>query len=143
MGFCDANDQISNSDYGVVSDVDYGNKNDGKRWKTALHLDGRKQSCLITKQETPYFECSLPIDEILWDYVKIFQCVQNVPGKLEVHVVPNEKYSDEIEQKIITSLEEEFSEWFDLEYFKVNDIPLTKSGKRRLVVVNHDFNQKD
>ncbi|AKB72875.1 phenylacetate--CoA ligase family protein [Methanosarcina mazei] len=130
-------------DYGVVSDVDYGNKNDGKRWKTALHLDGRKQSCLITKQETPYFECSLPIDEILWDYVKIFQCVQNVPGKLEVHVVPNEKYSDEIEQKIITSLEEEFSEWFDLEYFKVNDIPLTKSGKRRLVVVNHDFNQKD
>jgi len=128
-------------DYGIISDTNNGCKKCGNRWKTVIHLDGRKQNCLVTKQETLYFECSLPIDEFVWDYVKIFQYVQNTPGELELHVVPNEKYSEETEQKIITWLKEEFSEWFYVKFVKVNDIPLTKSGKRRLVVVNHEFNQ--
>jgi phenylacetate-CoA ligase len=129
-------------DYGIISDVNSGYKIGGKKWKTAIHLDGRKQNCLITKQKTSYFECSLPIDEIIGDYAKMFQCVQNFPGEFEVRVIPSEKYSDEIEQKIITMLKAEFSEWFDVKFLKVNEIPLTKSGKRRLVVVNHVFNQK-
>lgn len=129
-------------DYGKIVDSNYGCIKCGSKWKTVLQLDGRKQNYLVTKQETLYPECSLSIDKFVWDYVTIFQYVQDAPGELELRVVPNEKYSEEAEQKIIATQKERLSEWFDIKFLKVDDIPRTKSGKRRLVVINHDFNQK-
>ncbi len=129
-------------DYGVISGVNHECAKCESKWKTVIRLDGRKQNFLVTKQRTLYPECSLSIDKFTWEYIKIFQYVQNTPGELELHVVPNDRYSEDAERKIIAQQKEKLSEWFDVKYVKVNHISRTMSGKRRLVIINHNFCQK-
>jgi phenylacetate-CoA ligase len=126
-------------DFGKIENVIHECPKCGNRSKTILQLDGRMQNYLVTRYGTFYPECLIPMGKFLWKYVKTCQFVQNTPGELELRFVPNEQYSNEVEAEIISWEKKELSEWFDLTFLKVDDIPLTRSGKRRLVVVNHEF----
>ena len=108
----------------------------GKAWKTIFHLDGRKQEFLVTKQGTLYPGHSVTIEKFIWDYVKIFQFVQNSPGVIELHIVPNRNFIRNIEKKILDAQKKRLSEWFDVKLVKVDEILRTKNGKRRLVINN-------
>ena len=124
---------------------DYGKVNEGivtcpvcgKSAKTVQHLDGRKQYYLTTKYGTKFSGLSVYTDYFIWDYVSSFQFVQNKPGEIELHIVPRDNYSQEIEMRILEAQKKKLSDWFDsIRIIKETEIPLTKAGKRRLVVVN-------
>jgi phenylacetate-CoA ligase len=109
----------------------------GKSWKTVYRLDGRRQNYLTTKQGTKFPGLSVVIDKFIWDYVSNFQFVQNTPGEIELHIVPRSNYSNEIEAKVLEAQRKRLSDWFDpIRIIKDPEIPLTKAGKRRLVIVN-------
>ncbi|HTY46091.1 MAG TPA: hypothetical protein VMB46_00290 [Methanomassiliicoccales archaeon] len=109
----------------------------GKRWKTVIKLDGRRQYYLTTKQGTRFPGLSVWVDKFIWDYVSSFQFVQNEPGALELHIIPRSDLSKEVEKRILDAQKKRLSEWFEpITLVKESEIPLTISGKRRLVVVN-------
>jgi hypothetical protein len=63
--------------------------------------------------------------------------VQNNPGEIEFHIVPRDNFTDEVEMRILEAQKKKLSDWFDpIKIIKETEIPLTKAGKRRLVVVN-------
>jgi len=88
---------------------------------------------LIVHYFTGYFE---------WvDSVEQFQVLQNEPDKLTLLLIGNEKFNDEAKSKIQSDIGEYIGEDMELEIRIVEDIPLTRSGKRRFVIRNipHEF----
>lgn len=126
-------------DYGKIADTLERCEECGKLWKTVYKLDGRKQYYLTTKQGTKFPGLSVRVDKFIWDYVSIFQFVQNKPGEIELHVVPRHSLTKEAEERILEAQKKRLSEWFEpITLVKESEIPLTNSGKRRLVIVNID-----
>jgi phenylacetate-CoA ligase len=124
-------------DYGKISELKDNCAICGKNWKTTFHLDGRKHEFLVTKQNTLYAGHSVTIDKFIWDYVRIFQFIQNKPGYIELYIVPRGNLSKKIENKILNAQKKRLSKWFDVSLVKVDDIIRTKGGKRGLVIVNN------
>ena len=123
-------------DYGKISERQNNCKVCRKEWKTIFHLDGRKQEFLVTKQGTLYPGHSVKIDKFIWNHVKIFQFVQNAPGVVELHIVPNGNFTRNAEKKIVDAQKKRLAEWFDVILVKVDEILRTKAGKRGLVINN-------
>jgi len=113
----------------------------GRSLKTVQHLDGRKQYYLTTKYGTTFPGLNVSIDYFIWDYVSSFQFVQNKPGDIELHIVPKDNFTEEVEMQILEAQKKRLSDWFEsIQIIKETEIPLTKAGKRRLVVVNEISN---
>lgn len=97
-------------------------------------IEGRDSDILITPSGkhlivhyfTGYFE---------WvDTVKQFQVVQNEIDKITLKLVPNDKFDNEARSKIQNEISEYIGTDVQLEIKIVDDIPLTRSGKRRFVL---------
>ena len=99
-------------------------------------LDGREQEFLITKEGEKIPGFSINIDQFTWDYVEIFQIVQNKIGEIEFHIKPKDNYNKDIESKILESHRKKWGGFFDISIVLKNDIKKTPSGKLRLVVNN-------
>ncbi len=81
---------------------------------------------LIVHYFTGYFE---------WvDTVTQFQVVQDTIDKITLRLVPNSKFDDEARLKIQNDVREYIGSDVSLEIKIVDDIPLTRSGKRRFVI---------
>jgi phenylacetate-CoA ligase len=124
-------------DYGKIADELTKCTICGRSWKTVHQLDGRKQYYLTTKQGTKFPGLSLDCDKFIWDHVSTFQWVQNRPGKIELHIIPRDNLTKEIEARILEAQRKRLSDWFEpITLVKQSEIPRTKAGKRRMVVVN-------
>lgn len=99
-------------------------------------LDGRNQEFLVTKQNNKIPGFTISIDKFVWDYVEFFQVIQNEVGKVEFHIVPKINYDSTIKQKILTSQEKKWGEFFDMEIIEKKEIFRTGAGKYRLVINN-------
>ena len=99
-------------------------------------LDGRSQDFLITREGMKIPGMSIVIDKFTWDYVDIFQIVQNEIGKVEFHIVPRPGYSPEIENRIIQSQEKKWGGFFDVKIILEDKIERTRGAKQRLIVNN-------
>lgn len=66
--------------------------------------------------------------------VDTFQVVQYEPGAITVRVVPNAAYSASTANRIIATLKDRGAHDLSIEVEVVNQIPLTKGGKRRFVI---------
>ena len=96
-------------------------------------LDGRAQEVLVTQLGTRVPGTTVTIDPFLWDYVQSYQFVQNEPGKLELHIVPRDNYSSDIEKALIANQTKRMAGLFDLSVVYLDHIERTRAGKRRLV----------
>jgi phenylacetate-CoA ligase len=105
-------------------------------------IDGRDSDILITPKGkylivhnfTGYFE---------WiDSVEQFQIRQDKIDEFDIILIVNSKYTHEIERKIFKYWEEYINENVKIEINVVDDIPLTKSGKRRFLIRNKDIKLK-
>ncbi len=126
-------------DYGKIEETSAKCKVCGRSWRTVFQLDGRKQYYLTTRHGTKFSALSIScgVDKFIWDYVSNFQFVQNKPGEIELHIIPRNKLTPEVEARIIEAQRKRLAEWFEpINLVKETEIPLTTSGKRRLVVVN-------
>lgn len=100
------------------------------------HLQGRAQDFVIDKKGRRIPALSVNIQKYTWDYVDIYQLVQNKAGELIVRFVPKANFTEAIKESILDYLRRDYSEFFDVHLEVVNDIARTESGKRRLLISN-------
>lgn len=99
-------------------------------------LDGRNQEYLIDKNRRKIPGFTIDIDKFVWDYVEVFQVVQNQVGKIEFHIVTNTNYNSKIKNLILESQVKKWGSLFEIEIIEEKFIEKTKSGKCRLIVNN-------
>lgn len=78
---------------------------------------------------------SIVIDEATWDFVRLFQVRQRRPGAIALAVVGRHGKLSEAQRRFV--LDAQVRRWgalFDIALEEVDDIPLSVSGKRQLVV---------
>jgi phenylacetate-CoA ligase len=100
------------------------------------NLDGRNQEFLIARDGAKIPGFTICIDKFTWNYVEVFQVIQNEPGKLEFHIKPRPSYTPEIEARIMASQQEKWSQFFDMKIIIEPEIPRTIRGKLRLIINN-------
>lgn len=110
-------------------------KCDCGRGLSLLHqIKGRDSDILVTPSGknlivhffTGFFEWLSTVEQ--------FQVRQHAKDKIEVLLVRNDQYTDAEEKKIYTEVKNYIGSDVDLELTYVNDIPLTRSGKRRFII---------
>jgi phenylacetate-CoA ligase len=100
------------------------------------NLQGRTQDMVINKKGRNVLAISANIQKYVWEYVNIYQLVQNRVGELIIRVVPKKNFTEEIKELILKELRREYSEFFDMQLEVVDRIERTKAGKRRIVISN-------
>jgi len=101
------------------------------------HLCGRSQEYLIDRHGSKVPGTSVVIDEFTWDYARQYQVKQENVGEIEILLVPRSGLiSEEVVAQILDYQKARWGEFFDIGIKVVNDIPLTSSGKSKLVDVN-------
>jgi len=104
---------------------------------TMSNLDGRNQEYLVAKNGERIPGFTISIDKFTWEYVSIFQVIQNEPGRLEFHIMPrSSSYNPKVEKQILTSQQAKWGQFFDMEIVLKSDIPRTPGGKLRLIINN-------
>ena len=99
-------------------------------------LQGRTQDFFIDKKGRRIHAMSINIRQCTWDFVSVFQLVQNTAGELIIRVVPNKNYTETIKEQILDNIRQAYGEFFDVELEIVGEITRTKTGKRRSIVCN-------
>jgi phenylacetate-CoA ligase len=100
------------------------------------NLEGRRQEFLVTKQNTNISGFAIDIDEFMWEYVHIWQVVQNEIGRVEFHLIPKSNYTSDIGEKILKVLDKKWGGFFDMKIVLRDNISPTTRGKFQFVVNN-------
>lgn len=98
-------------------------------------LDGRDQEFLIDRFGNRMPGFAIVIDEVTWDFVRLYQVQQKEAGRITLAVVPRQGSLTQTQAEFV--LDAQIKRWgsfFDITLSEVEDIPLTVAGKRRLVV---------
>ncbi|NCT83623.1 MAG: hypothetical protein GXC94_10790 [Comamonadaceae bacterium] len=98
-------------------------------------LEGRAQEFLVDRQGAKLPGLAIVIDELTWDFVRLYQVQQERPGAIRIAVVPREAPLSEAQRAFV--LDAQLRRWgsfFDVELVEVDDIPPAPNGKRQLVV---------
>jgi len=99
-------------------------------------LQGRTQDFFIDKKGRRIHAMSINIRQCTWDFVSVFQLVQNTAGELIIRIVPNKNYTEALKEQILNNIRQAYGEFFDVELEIVGEITRTKTGKRRSIVCN-------
>ncbi|KAI3595323.1 hypothetical protein D8I24_7944 [Cupriavidus necator H850] len=100
-----------------------------------FEIVGRNQEFLVSRFGSLIPGLSIVIDERTWDFVKYYQVHQSLPGEIVIKVVPrNGSLSAEQRDFIRARQIERWGDFFGVSISEVSEIPLTKGGKRRLVI---------
>lgn len=100
------------------------------------NLEGREQEFLLTKQNAKISGFVIDVDRAMWDYLHVFQIVQNEIGCLELHLVPKKNYTSPIGEKILKELVQKWGGLFDMKLVLRDKISPTKRGKFQFIVNN-------
>jgi phenylacetate-CoA ligase len=101
---------------------------------TIRQLDGRSQEFLVTRDGDRIPGFSIKIDPFTWDYVSVYQVVQDRPGAIVLRLVPRPNFDDDVKARVLEKQRERWGGFFDISLELVADIPRTRSGKHRLIV---------
>jgi phenylacetate-CoA ligase len=97
-------------------------------------IDGREQEFLIDRTGNRIPGLSIVIDEVTWDFVRLYQIRQQRPGAIRLAVVGKHgPLSDEQKQFVLGAQLKRWGSFFDIDLEEVPDIPLAPNGKRKLV----------
>ena len=99
-------------------------------------LDGRNQELLITRTGAKIPGFSIKIDEFTWDYVSVYQVVQEQKGAIVLRIVPRSNFNEHVKTRLLEKQTERWGEFFKISIELVDSIPRTASGKHRLIVNN-------
>lgn len=98
-------------------------------------IDGRAHEFLLDRRGNRIPGLSVVIDELTWDFVRLYQIRQRDPGAITICVVPRRgRLSAEQKQFVLDAQLRRWGGWFDIALHEVADIPLAPNGKRQLVV---------
>ncbi|WP_374657468.1 hypothetical protein [Inhella sp.] len=98
-------------------------------------LEGRAQEFLVDRQGGRIPGLSIVIDEVTWDFVRLYQVQQERAGAIRIAVVPRQGALTEAQRAFVLEAQQRrWGSFFDIELAEVEDIPLAANGKRKLVV---------
>lgn len=100
-------------------------------------LEGRAQEFLVDRHGARLPGLSIVIDEVTWDFVRLYQVQQERPGAIRIAVVPREApLSDAQRAFVLEAQRKRWGSFFDVDLVEVEveDIPPAANGKRKLVV---------
>lgn len=97
-------------------------------------IDGREQEFLIDRTGNRIPGLSIVIDEVTWDFVRLYQIRQLRPGAIKLAVVGKHgPLSPEQREFVLNAQLKRWGSFFDIDLEEVPDIPLAPNGKRKLV----------
>lgn len=97
-------------------------------------IDGRDQEFLIDRTGNRIPGLSIVIDEVTWDFVRLYQIRQRRPGAIRLAVVGKHgPLSAEQKDFVLGAQLKRWGTFFDIDLEEVADIPLAPNGKRKLV----------
>jgi len=98
-------------------------------------IDGRGHEYLVDRSGKRIPGLSIVIDEVTWDFVRLYQVRQNRAGEITLAVVPRHgSLNDEQKAFVLDAQQRRWGGFFDISLQEEHDIPLAPNGKRKLVV---------
>lgn len=98
-------------------------------------IDGRGQDFLVDRMGKRIPGLSIVIDEVTWDFVRLYQVRQSRIGEITLAVVPRHgSLNDEQKAFVLDAQRRRWGGFFDISLQEEHDIPLAPNGKRKLVV---------
>ncbi|RYE72519.1 MAG: hypothetical protein EOO81_03165 [Oxalobacteraceae bacterium] len=98
-------------------------------------IDGRGHEYLVDRSGKRIPGLSIVIDEVTWDFVRLYQVRQKKAGEITLAVVPRHgSLNDEQRAFVLDAQQRRWGGFFDISLQEENDIPLAPNGKRKLVV---------
>lgn len=111
---------------------DYGRIGAGGR---CAAIDGRGQDFLLDRSGRRIPGLAIVIDEVTWDFVRLYQVRQRRPGAITLAVVARHGVlSAEQRAFVLDAQRRRWGGFFDIALQEERDIPLAPNGKRKLVV---------
>lgn len=98
-------------------------------------IDGRGHEFLVDRSGKRIPGLSIVIDEVTWDFVRLYQVRQSKAGEITLAVVPRHgSLNDEQKAFVLDAQQRRWGGFFDISLQEEHDIPLAPNGKRKLVV---------
>lgn len=98
-------------------------------------IEGRGHEFLVDRSGKRIPGLSIVIDEVTWDFVRLYQVRQIKPGAITLAVVPRHgSLNDEQKAFVLDAQQRRWGGFFDISLQEEKDIPLGANGKRKLVV---------
>jgi len=98
-------------------------------------IDGRGQDFLVDRAGHRIPGLAIVIDEVTWDFVRLYQVRQRRPGAITLAVVPRHgTLSADQRAFVLDAQRRRWGGFFDIALQEESDIPLAPNGKRKLVV---------
>jgi phenylacetate-CoA ligase len=98
-------------------------------------IDGRGHEFLVDRSGKRIPGLSIVIDEVTWDFVRLYQVRQRKAGEITLAVVPRHgSLNEEQRAFVLDAQQRRWGGFFDISLQEENDIPLAPNGKRKLVV---------
>ncbi len=109
----------------------------GRCWDRFSHVVGRRslEGFVLGKHGSRISEAALNVHDGCFNHVVRYQYYQRAPGQLVIRVIPNPLYSPADEAGIIAAYQKKLWGEVDIVVERVADIPLTKSGKQRRLLL--------
>lgn len=117
--------------------IRYRTQDYGKIENGIIHkLDGRSQDFLTARDGSKIPGFTIKIDEFTWDYLSVYQIVQNKVGEIVLKVVPKSNFNQGIKELILKKQIDRWGGFFNITLEVVEKINRTGIGKHRLIVNN-------
>lgn len=99
-------------------------------------IEGRLQELILTSSDRKISMTALNMHSNIFDNIKQFQFEQWEKGKVVFNYIEANQISDKERKKIYNELMQKLGNDIELTLKKVDNIPLTKSGKHRFLIQN-------
>lgn len=106
----------------------------GRNYRLLSRIEGRLQELIITKKNRLLSMATMNMHSDALNNVKQFQFYQDTKGEVVFNIIKKDNYADKDTQNIRMELGERLGDDVDLIIKFVDDIPLTKGGKYRLLI---------
>ncbi|HYG98446.1 MAG TPA: hypothetical protein VD837_04890 [Terriglobales bacterium] len=106
----------------------------GRAYRRFSRIEGRLQELMVTADGRYISMTAINMHSDLFDNVKQFQFVQDVPGKIEMRIIRKPSYTDRDSVRILQEMKHKMGQDMAVDLVFVDDIPLTARGKHRFLL---------
>ena len=96
-------------------------------------VESRWKSGVLSKNNTLISAAALNVHEAVFDHAARFQYYQEKPGKLDILIVPTEKWVASDTEKILELHRKKVGDELDIKVIMTDHIPLTPAGKQMTI----------
>lgn len=111
----------------------------GRPYQTWERIEGRLQELIVTRTGRLISTSMLNMHDDSYDHMKQFQFHQITRDAVTLKFIPKPSFDDSVQRAVYHKMKDKLGEDIDLIMQRVDDIPLTKRGKHKLLVQEIDL----